>query len=242
MISLAEVERIRNSDLPGSARHILYELSIRANKEGFAYPSIKTLSHDTGYSENHIRKRLSQLESAAWIAITRQPRKANLYEIRPIAEGPGKPLQAISKPAPRDIHTAPRAVSNPAPRDVHTARGEAEALHETEGPIHEDHEETKKGIDEIRRAWRDRNPPYFRDLDVTQAQRLIDRYTAAEIIAAIKSWEHPNDLNPFLIADRIEILRDYPEFSHENGAKKSQKTPKKRPKNAQKTPKNPLKN
>ena len=238
MISLAEVERIRNSDLPASARHILYELSIRANKEGFAYPSIKRLAHDTGYSENHIRKRLSQLESAAWIAITRQPRKANLYEIRPIAEGPGKPF---SNPAPRDIHTAPRAVSNPAPRDVHTARGEAEVLHETEGPIHEDHEETKKGIDEIRRAWRDRNPPYF-ELDVTQAQRLIDRYTAAEIIAAIKSWKHPNDLNPFLIAGRIEILRDFPEFSHQKSPKKSQKRAKKEPKKSQKTPENPLKN
>ena len=246
MISLDEVERIRNSDLPPSARHIFYELSIRADKEGFSFPSIKRLAHDTGYSENHIRKRLQQLEKAEWIAITRQIRKANIYEIRPIDEGPGNPFdtapRAVSNPAPRDVHTAPRAVSNPAPRDVPTARGEAEALHETELPLHEDHEETRKGIDQIRRAWLDRNPPYWRDLDVTQARRLIDRYPAGEVINAINSYEHVNDLNPYQIANRIEILRDFPEFSHKKEPKKSQKRAKKEPKNAQKNAQNPLKN
>lgn len=219
MITRNEVERIRNSDLPGSARHIFYELSIRANKEGVAWPSIKTIAHDTGYSENHIRKMLRLLEESRWINIIQRPKTSNMYEIRPVKNGPGKPLHRVNPPP------APRAVSPPAPRDVTTAPGDDKALQETELP-HEDLKDHNEGIDQIRRAWQDRNPPYFQ-LDVNQARQLMNRYTAAEIINAINSYEYVNDLNPYQIGNRIEILRDFPEFSHKNGAKNSQKTAKK---------------
>ena len=235
MITLNEVKRIRESDLPASARHIFLELSIRSNQEGICWPSIGRIARDTGYSENHVRKVLKQLEKARWINITPRDRQSNVYEIRPVAEGNGNPLHPVNPPP------APGEPPPPAPGDVPPALGEAGPLQETELP-HEDHEETKKGIDQIRRAWADRHPPYWRDLDVTQARRLIDRYPAGEVIHAINSYEHVNDLNPYLLANRIEILRDFPEFSAKKQPKNSQKTAKKGQKRGQKRGQNPLKN
>ena len=244
MITSDELERIRNSDLPAPARHVFCELTFRAGtrgeNKGICWPSIRTLSHDTGYSERQVRKMIKLLKDHEWIRITKRKnakgQTSNLYRIRPIEEGPGNPMPM------HHVHTppAPRAAIPPAPRAIPPAPRAAEALHETELP-HEDHEETRKGIDQIRQAWADRNPPYW-DLDVTQARRLIDRYTAAEIINAINSYEHVNDLNPYQLTNRIEILRDFPEFSHKNGAKHSQKTAKKGQKRGQKRGQNPLKN
>ena len=235
MITLNEVERIRNSDLPSPARHIFLELSLRANKEGECWPSVVTIAHDTGYSERQVRKMIRLLEDHKWIQIEPRKKTSNKYHIRPIDAGSGIPI-----PASRSAIPAPRSAMMPAPRSAIPAPCADKALQETELP-HEDHEETRKGIDQIRRAWQDRNPPYY-DLDVTQARQLIDRYTAAEIINAINSYEHVNDLNPFQLANRIEILRDFPEFSHKNGAKMTQKTAKKGQKRRQKRRENPLKN
>ena len=217
MITSAELERIRNSDLPSSARHIFLELSLRANKQGECWPSVLTIAHDTGYSERQVRKMIKLLEKHKWIQIEHRKQTSNKYHIRPIDAGDGIPI-----PAPRSAAPAPRSATIPAPRSAAPAPRSAKALQETEIPIHEDLKDHNEGIDQIRRAWQDRNPPYFQ-LNINQARQLMDRYTAAEIIDAINSYKHANDLNPDLLGFRVEFLR-------ENAKKKAKRRQKRRQK------------
>ena len=119
------------------------------------------------------------------------------------------PLHRVQYPPPSPGEPPP-----PAPGAIPPAPGDAEALQESEYPLHEDlkdHEQDEE-LALIQKAWEDRKSPRWRKLDVTQAQQLIDRYPAQEIVAAINSWKHPNDLNPYLLEDRISLLRDFPEF------------------------------
>ena len=214
MITLAEVERIRTSGLSSSARLILYELTIRANREGICWPSIARLASDTGLSENSIRKITRQLEKAKWIRIHREDRKSHRYEIRPIEEGSGQEIEELPSPAvieppsPAVIEPPPPAVIEPPPPAVTAVGGSKPAKGSKKERslllLHEDHEDRE--YPEIQKVWKARNPRWA--LEDQQIAKILEKgITEEEVMVAINSYLHGNDLHPMLLAFRVEYLK-----------------------------------
>ena len=121
MISYLEIERIRNSGLPATARHLLIELTYRAGKKGYCWPSIKTLAVDLGYSKRTISYYICMLKELKWIQkewIVGQ--STPNYHIRPLSAGMPDDPHADSAPPPMQIlHPPPCRICTPPMQNLH---------------------------------------------------------------------------------------------------------------------------
>ena len=82
MISYADVQAVRDLDLPSHAKHILLELLFRANDRRICWPSLSTLASDTNLSKSTVRRMLRLLEERQLIQIEKNPTGgANNYMI-----------------------------------------------------------------------------------------------------------------------------------------------------------------
>lgn len=214
MISYEEVERIRNSGLPSTAKHILLELTIRKDADQKCWPSINTLSQNTGISSNHVRKRLNQLEKARWLRIHRRLRQSNVYEIRPIEEGPGDefPTSPVGAPtSPGGISTSPVGASTSSGGISTSPAGAGSYMKDTKKRDHENH-------DPIYDAWKD-SLTHVR-LDPVDIQEFMELGSIEEIIDTIKGIPHAADVHPARVKIRLKIAR---EKERKKGQKRARK-------------------
>jgi DNA-binding FadR family transcriptional regulator len=89
----AVLKAIRASDLSPTERHVLRLLEDYAdNDTGHAYPSVRTIARDTGYSRSTIETALDSLQAKGWLRV--QPKASpigtNLYQVTP-PSGPPEP-------------------------------------------------------------------------------------------------------------------------------------------------------
>ena len=57
---------------PASHKYVLLCLSHRANKAGYCWPSIATISKDTGLSSSTVRSAIKTLDVDGWISLDRR--------------------------------------------------------------------------------------------------------------------------------------------------------------------------
>ena len=82
MISYQDVQFVRDSDIPASAKHILLELLFRANDRRICWPALSTIASDTGLSKATVRRMLRLLVERELIDIQVNPTGgANNYMI-----------------------------------------------------------------------------------------------------------------------------------------------------------------
>ena len=213
MISYPEIERIRNSDLPHAARYILIELSIRAGRKGFCYPSVAQMAADTGLSRSSVKRHLGLLAERRWIEVERSHHSSNTYYVRPLEAGmPDPPHATVNpppvqcEPSPVQCEPSPHATVNPPPVQcepppVHSGTHEIErkdpwSMKEKEG----------KDVERVKTFWGER---CARDIPTPMVEEALSVASLEEVEDAIKSYASYREMDPLGLVAKIMELRKY---------------------------------
>ncbi len=110
------------SELKPRARLVLQCLIFHANKEGFCFPSIKTIAAECGYCLSTVKRALNELYNAGYVERTVRfdDRKnggqtSNIYSLIEVEQ----PTSAVPEPMDAEPTEKPQVTEVP-PRDTHT--------------------------------------------------------------------------------------------------------------------------
>ena len=96
---------------PSSVKYVLLCLSHRANNDGFCWPSVTTISKDTGLDAKTVRAAVSFLEDAGFLQVDRRSGRSNHFQldVKFISSLVDTPTESGSS-TPTDITSATPAV------------------------------------------------------------------------------------------------------------------------------------
>lgn len=184
MISLTDLQFVRNSNLPASAKLVLYELVFRANDRRICWPSIATIASDTSLSKSTVRRALKLLVARELIQIEQNPTGgSNNYRVFDMGYHDDTPPITM---------TSPPLTMTPPP--LHNGNGGYHYdTHENNRNRQENHNEKETppdtpgdDVEKVIIAWTDADMK--KHIDAESVAPLLKTYTADQIIDAFKPY------------------------------------------------------